>query len=352
MSSVSPLKARPSTAEAFSAEGPEGGPDFGEEAFLLLDVDLLNFGEEFEVDAELFRDRAEGGDVLGEAGAAVADAGTQEAGADAAVEANAAGDLFDIGVGRLAQVGDGVDEGDFEGEESVGGVLDNLRGLGGCVEQRRRVGRGANAGDCSGLTVVGTTGERRVDFGEQSRGGVADAAPTTMRSGWRKSWTAVPSPQELGVGDDVEEAAGDAVALDGAPDPLVGVDGYGGLLHDDLVAGERAGDLAGDGLDVGKIGIATLRLGGTDGDEDRVALARGLGEVGGETDARVAIALEHLGKMLLVDQGVPGFERRDFALVIIDADDVVTNLSEAYGRDQADISRTNDCNLNSFAHGV
>ena len=39
------------------------------------------------------------------------------------------GDLLDVGVGRLAQVGDGVDEGDFHGQEGVGGVLDDLRRL-------------------------------------------------------------------------------------------------------------------------------------------------------------------------------------------------------------------------------
>jgi hypothetical protein len=90
--------------------------------------------------------------------------------------------------------------------------------------------------------------------------------------------------QELGVGDDVEEAAGDPVALDGAADPLVGVDRNGGLFDDDLVAGERARNLAGDGLDVGEVGVAGLRLRGADGDEDGVAESRWPREVGGEAD--------------------------------------------------------------------
>ena len=131
-----------------------------------------------------------------------------------------------------------------------------------------------------------------------------------MRSGCRKSCDGGAFAQELGVGDDVEEAAGDAVALDGAADPLVGVDGDGALLDDDLVAGERAGDLAGDGFDVGEIGVAGFGLRGADGDEDGVAVAGGLGEVGGEADLGVAVALEQLGEMVLMDEGVAGLRGR------------------------------------------
>ena len=112
--------------------------------------------------------------------------------------------------------------------------------------------------------------------------------------------------EELGVGDDVEEVAGDAVALDGAADPLVGVDGDGGFFDDDLVAGEGAGDLAGDGFDVGEVGVAGLGLGGADGDEDGVAGVGGFGEVGGEADLVMAIALEECWEVVLVDEGVAG----------------------------------------------
>jgi hypothetical protein len=50
------------------------------------------------------------------------------------------GDLLDVGVGGLAQVGDGVDEGDFERQKCVGGVLDDLGRLGRGVQQGRRGG--------------------------------------------------------------------------------------------------------------------------------------------------------------------------------------------------------------------
>ena len=65
-------------------------------------------------------------DVLGEAGAAVADPGAQEGGADPLVEAHPAGDLADVGADLLADVGDLVDEGDLGRQEGVGGELDHL----------------------------------------------------------------------------------------------------------------------------------------------------------------------------------------------------------------------------------
>jgi len=75
----------------------------------------------------------------------------------------------------------------------------------------------------------------------------------------------------------------------------------------------------------------------TDGDEDGLAIAGGLGEVGGEADFGVAVALEEFREVILVDEGVASAESSDFALVVVDADDLVSHLSEADGGDQADI---------------
>ena len=90
-----------------------------------------------------------------------------------------------------------------------------------------------------------------------------------------------------------------------AADPLIGVDRDGALFDDDLVAGEGAGDLAGDGLDVGEVGVAGLALRGADGDEDGLA-ARAIASARSvvNSDAAVAIAFEQLGQVMLVDQGV------------------------------------------------
>ena len=83
------------------------------------DVDFFHFLKEGKVGAELLGDVAEGGDILGEAGPAVADAGTEETAADALIQTHAARNLLYVGVGGFAEVGYCVDEGDLEGEEGV-----------------------------------------------------------------------------------------------------------------------------------------------------------------------------------------------------------------------------------------
>jgi hypothetical protein len=77
-------------------------------------------------DAGLVAHHDAGEGVLGEAGAAVAQARVEELRADALVGAHALADAVDVGAVGLAEVGHLVDEGDLGGEEVVGGVLDHL----------------------------------------------------------------------------------------------------------------------------------------------------------------------------------------------------------------------------------
>ena len=55
----------------------------------------------------------------------------EKLGADAIVEADAAGDVLNVGVDRLAQVGDFVDEADLDRQEGVGGIFGQFRGAAG-----------------------------------------------------------------------------------------------------------------------------------------------------------------------------------------------------------------------------
>jgi len=72
-------------------------------------------------------------------------------------EADAAGTCSMFAHGGLAEVGDGVDEGDFEGKECVGGVLDDFGGLGGGEQQ----GGGAAAEHAAGNGVWLRVSRRR-----------------------------------------------------------------------------------------------------------------------------------------------------------------------------------------------
>ena len=67
--------------------------------------------------------------VLGKTGAAIAGAGMQEFAADAAVQADAARDILDVGADLLAEIGHLVDEGDLGGEKGVGGIFDQFGGF-------------------------------------------------------------------------------------------------------------------------------------------------------------------------------------------------------------------------------
>ena len=139
--------------------------------------------QELEVVAEPRRGVDERVHVLGEAGAAVAEAGLEEREPDARVEAHALHDLADVRARRLADVGDGVDERDLGGEEGVGGVLDHLRG-------------GQVGDDHRAL-------ERRVQLHQRHRhllGGRADhdaVRPQRVLDGRALA-------EELGIGDHVE----------------------------------------------------------------------------------------------------------------------------------------------------
>ena len=100
--------------------------ELADHAPLLQLVDLDHRGQQLEVVAGVAGQHLQRGHVLGEAGAAVADPGAQEGGADPLVQAHAAGDLADVGADLLADVGDLVDEGDLGRQEGVGGELDHL----------------------------------------------------------------------------------------------------------------------------------------------------------------------------------------------------------------------------------
>ena len=91
--------------------------------------------------------------------------------------------------------------------------------------------------------------------------------------------------QKLGVRDHVEALRIHAMAVQHAPDPVVGVDRNRALLHDHLVAVDGAGNLCHHGLDVGQVGGAAVALRRAHGDEHGLALLHGLAQIGGEGHA-------------------------------------------------------------------
>ncbi len=118
---------------------------------------------------------------LGRQPPAEAEAGRQEALADARVVADRLGQLRDVGAGRLAHLGHGVDERDLGGQEGVGGHLDQLGG------REVRDEEGGALGD-----------DRGVDLAQEISPRASECTPTTSRSGCRVSSTAKPSRRNSG----------------------------------------------------------------------------------------------------------------------------------------------------------
>ncbi len=121
-------------------------------------------------------------------------------------------------------------------------------------------------------------------------------APTTMRSGCRKSMIAVPSAEELRVRHDIEVFRRDAVAQQHAANPLIGIDRHRALFDNHLIAADRAGDGGDDGFDIRQVGGARVALWCAHGDEDGVAAFDGADEIGGEGYAAIEVLGEQLGR--------------------------------------------------------
>src|ERR1700757_2683839 len=110
-------------------------------------------------------------------------------------------------------------------------MLDDLGALRGSEQQRWRFSHVAGPGDRVGLLVISTGDKGSVDVRENRCGTVVVGADDDairmeeVRYGGSLA-------KELRIGDDIEEVARDAVALNGSTDPLVGVDRDGALLTD------------------------------------------------------------------------------------------------------------------------
>src|SRR5205085_4239492 len=107
------LERQSEQGDLLARERPQVLLQLPDRAPLLELVDFDDGGQELEVVAAVAGQLLEGLDVLGEAGTAVADSGSQELLTDALVEPHAAGDLRYVRSDVLGHVGDLVDERDL-----------------------------------------------------------------------------------------------------------------------------------------------------------------------------------------------------------------------------------------------
>jgi len=284
----------------------------------------------------------DGAGVLAEAAAAPADARVQEAGADAFVEADGAGDLGDVGADTLGEAGELVDEADLGGEEAVGRVL-------------RELGAGGRGGDEAGQGVA--LGPRR--GGGWLEGLLEDGCVELAQHGDGLGLIAADDDavgveavvhgatlgEELGVAGDVDRRAHAALletALDDGADVVGAADGDGALVDDGEFGAvvDGASDVAGGLVDVLEVGVAVGAGGGADGDEDDAA-ALEFGDGGADLDA-VANLGQQLTEPVLEYRGLAGEQALDDALVDVDTGDGVADVGEREAGREAYVAGADD----------
>ena len=306
-------------------ERAEGLADAFHEVRGALAIDIRHRPQELEIVAELARRVGERVDVLGEARAAVAEAGLQEGAPDARVEPHALHDLGHVRSRRLTDVGDGVDEGDLGGEEGVRGVLDDLGG-GEIGDDHGPLEGGVQLDEGHGHLLGG-----RADHDAIGTKGVLDGGALA---------------EELGIRHDVELHGARLVPADDFPHELARAYGHRRLVDHDLVAVHAAADLGSHRLDLGEVGLARVLGRGAHRDEDDVGVAYARAHVGGEGEAPVIhVAGDHLLETGLVDGHAAGAQGLDLVAVLVHADDVVAEVGEDRPRHESDISGADDADV-------
>lgn len=227
-------------------------------------VNVFNFLEEIELVAMLGGDINESGDVFGEAAAAIADAGLEEVLADAFIEADAVGNVVDITTGEFANAGNGVNEGDFGGEERIAGVFNEFGAFDVSEEDGHIEWLVDLSHNLAGTVVTNT-----------------DDHPVTRH----KIFDGAAFAEEFGVADDVEVDLVDIMFGEDFGNEIAGSDGDGTFIDDNFIGISVLSNLLGCGFNVGEVGGTVVVGRSTDGDENSISLLGGFGETGGKRKA-------------------------------------------------------------------
>jgi hypothetical protein len=300
-----------------AAQRPEVPAELPDHAPLLQLVHLDDGVQQLEVVARVRGQLLQRQRVLGEARAAVADAGLEEARPDAPVEADPLRDLDDVRAGRLADVRDLVDERDPRHQRGVRGQLDHL-------------GRGhVRAHDRRLDALVQLRHRVAVGLGER-----ADHDPVRVQE--------VAHGRALGGELRVRHVADVAEAAVVEPRAHLGArpHRHGALHHDDRPALQLR-QLVDDRPDRGQVGVARVRRRRADGDEHELGALDRLRHVERVAQAP-AVPLQELVEPRLVDRHLPRLQRLDLRGVDVAHRHVVPEVRQARGGDEAHVAGAED----------
>lgn len=288
----------------------------------------------------------QGGGIFAEARTTPTEAGAEETGADARIEADSAGDFGDIGTDALSKEAHFVNEADLEGEEGVGGVFNELGGseIGG---KQRHSGGGIGArevgGGAKGLVQDGPV-ERIQDFERARLVGADDDAiriEAIVQSG--------AFAEKFGIGGDGEFrsfAIGALIASfpNERSDPVAAADGDGGFIdHDGKIAAGVLSDRTGSLREEFEIGRAGGGRRGADGDKDDFRAGNSIGVTGGEFEIGHRF-FEQGVQIRLINRDPAGTESFDFPVIGVQAGNRMAGKGQTNTGGEADIASSDNGN--------
>src|ERR1700674_2855671 len=322
--------------DALALHYPQRLADFFKIAVDALFVDAFGSLQEVKVHSDGSRQVNESLYVLRETETSIAQSGLEELAADARVESHGMGNFLDVCADFFAEIGDHVGVADFEREEGVRGVLDELGAVDGRDEEFDFVAGGAGS-------VVHRAAEtllenRAVDLAEfRGGGGILDADNNPVRVEKIRDGGAF--AKKFRIGDDAEfNFAIFGIRGKGAVEFEASARGYGAFFDDEFGRFRFRGDLPGYVVDGRKVGLAGILRRGSHTDEDGVPGADGFTGVGGIGDPSSFVGRsENLVEVMLVDGDAAGIELGDALAIDVRANYLVSCVGEASSGDETHV---------------
>jgi len=125
-------------------------------------------------------------------------------------------------------------------------------------------------------------------------------------------------------------------------DLVTGAHRHGRLGNNHRIARQMFADFARDFIDEGKVGMAiAAAAGGAHCDENGAGALYAFGKAGGEGQApRLHIGFDQRFKARFIDRHDPGVQPVNLALILVDADHVMSEIGKTRPRYEPDIART------------
>src|SRR5580698_11604996 len=169
----------------------------------------------------------------------------------------------------------------------------------------------------------------------------ASSAPTTMRSGYKKSVTAAPSRRNSGLETTENAPCGAPFKSKRVAQPLASTHRNGAFFDDDFWSFDGRRDFISHCLDIGQVRFARLRLRRADGNEHRVRLPNGVRYARRKTQSDALVSGQQLRQALFMDRSFPALERGYFGAIVVHRNYLVSDFRETSRRNKSHVTRSN-----------